>query len=77
MDNSVQRSKSNLSHHIKLNVNEPNFLICIIILTIISPMFLYFSPYLYLACLYTPTASWFNIWINVTRIAQMQLFLTL
>lgn len=48
MDNSVQRSKSNLNLHIKLNVNEPDFLICIIILTIISSMFLYFSPYLYL-----------------------------
>lgn len=34
-----------------------------IILTIISSMFLYFSPYLYLACLYTPEISQFDIWI--------------
>lgn len=61
MDNSVQRSKSNLNLHIKLNVNERNFLIYIIILTIISSMFLYYSPYLYVACLYTPPVSWFNI----------------
>lgn len=61
MGNSVQRSKSNLNLHIKSNVNEPNFLICIIILTIISSMFLYFSPYLYLACLYTPAVPQFNI----------------
>lgn len=61
MDNSVQRSGGNVNLHIKLNVKERDFLINMIILTIISLMFLYFSPYLYPAGLYTPEISYFDI----------------
>lgn len=63
MDNSIQKSEKNGNLHIKLNVKEPDSLMCMIILTIISSVFLYFSPYLYLACLYIPAISSFDIWI--------------
>lgn len=63
MDNSIQKSEKNVNLHIKLNVKEPDSLICTIILTIIPSVFLYFSPYLYLVCLYTPAISSFDIWI--------------
>lgn len=63
MDNSVQSSEKNVNLHIKLNVKEPDFLIYMIILTIISSVFLCFSPYLYPASLYTPEISYFDIWI--------------
>lgn len=61
MDNSVQRSERNVNLHVKLNVKEPDFLIYMIILTIISSVFLYFSPYLYPAGWYTPEISYFDI----------------